>query len=254
MSNECVPVSELPMMLRTQTYWAEQMVKSRLFKDVTSTAQALVKIQAGREMGLDVFASMKSLYIIPGSGKVSPDANLIAGKVRSSKKYDYKILKHTDDLCEIEFFYKNPDGTRGESLGKEKFDKADAKRAGTKNMDKFPRNMLFARCIMNGVRFYCPDLMGNSSTLPYSIEEIADNFSFESDGSVKILEAEVVNVNEDLEGQKVLKSLLEEKCKGVGLTLSQLADSLELSESVFDSMDESAFEQFSKLVEERKKN
>lgn len=242
-------VAEAPPGLRETQYFAETFYKSRLFKDVTSVHQAVVKIQAGRELGLSPMASMKSLYIIPGSGKVSPDANLVASKIRESKKYDYRLRKLTEDLCEIEFFLKKPDGSLGESLGIEKFDKADAKRAGTKNMDKFPKNMLFARCVMNGARFHCPDVMGMGASLPYSVEELAGNLSYDSDGSV-VIEAEVIppEDKDEMQNQDVLKSLLSEACKSKGKSLDSLASSLKLPVSVFDTMSEGDYQRYLNLL------
>ena len=45
-----------------------------------------------------------------------------------------------------------------------------AVKAGTKNMDKFPRNMLFARAMSNGQKWYCPDAF-NGATV-YTPEEL----------------------------------------------------------------------------------
>jgi len=61
------------------------------------------------------------------------------------------------------------DGKR-ESIGKSEFTAADAAKAGTQNMGKFPRNMLFARAMSNGVRWYCPDVFSGNSV--YTPEEL----------------------------------------------------------------------------------
>lgn len=244
----------MPQELRASQYYAQQIAKSRLFKDIISEAQAFVKIQAGREFGLGPVAAMNSLYIVPGSGKVTPEAKFIAAKIRASAKYDYEVITHNDDVCELAFYYKNPDNTLGRKLGVSRFDKADAKKAGTKNMDKFARNMLFARALTNGARWYCPDVMGDGTSVPYAIEELCDNFTYNSEGSV-VLEAEVVNKDKEIDqDQAMLKSLLGEACKGVGLTLSSLAASLNVSESEFDSLDDASYERYLKLVQSRKKS
>ena len=57
----------------------------------------------------------------------------------------------------------------GKEIGRSRFDKADATKAGTQNVDKFARNMLFARAISNGVKWYCPDVF---STAVYTPEEL----------------------------------------------------------------------------------
>jgi hypothetical protein len=45
-------------------------------------------------------------------------------------------------------------------LGVSVFDLDDARKAGTKNLDKFPRNMLFARAMSNGAKWFTPDVCG----------------------------------------------------------------------------------------------
>ena len=48
---------------------------------------------------------------------------------------------------------------------------ADAKAAQTKNMDKYPQNMLFARAMSNGVKWYTPDIFAGPV---YTPEEMGD--------------------------------------------------------------------------------
>jgi hypothetical protein len=67
-----------------------------------------------------------------------------------------------------------------ESLGVSTFTIDDAKKAQTKNLEKFPRNMLFARAISNGARWYCPDIFGGSPV--YTPDEMG--MSVDEDGYV----------------------------------------------------------------------
>jgi hypothetical protein len=129
---------------------ATAMAKSGFFTDSRDAAQALVKILAGMEMGFGAFSSMSGVFII--SGKPSIGAGLMAAAVKRSGKYDYRIIVLDDKVCELAFFEK------GKETGRSRFDIDDAKKAGTKNLDKFPRNMLFARAISNGVKWYAPDI------------------------------------------------------------------------------------------------
>lgn len=117
-------------------------------------AQIATKILAGREAGFSPFASVKGIHIIQGTPTFG--GHLIATAIARSKRYDYNILEKTNTVCRIEFF-ESKEG-KWVSKGIEEFSAADAKAAGTKNMDKFPRNMLFNRCISNGYRSYCPDV------------------------------------------------------------------------------------------------
>ncbi len=134
---------------------AMAMVKSGYFQDVREASQAIVKIMAGREMGFGPFASMTGVYII--SGRPAIGANLMASAVKRSGRYDYRTLELNDKVCTIEY-YQN-----GKAIGQSTFTIEDARKAGTKNLDKFPRNMLFARAMSNGVRWYTPDVFHVSS-------------------------------------------------------------------------------------------
>lgn len=141
------------------------MVKSGYFTDTHDASQAIVKIMAGREMGFEPFASMTGVYII--QGRPSIGANLMAAAVKRHPHYDYRVQEMTDDACEIIFLQD------GKEIGRSRFTLADAKKAGTKNLDKFPRNMLFARAMSNGVRWYTPDVFSGAPV--YTPEELGAN-------------------------------------------------------------------------------
>ena len=90
------------------------------------------------------------------------------------------------DACEIEFF-ERVDGRR-ESLGVSTFTKQDAAAAKTQNMDKFARNMLFARAMSNGVKWFVPDVFnGNAVYVPEELGAEVDG-----DGNVIDTTARVI--------------------------------------------------------------
>lgn len=132
--------------------------KSGFFADAKGAAQAVAKIMMGRELGLQPIESMVSLHIIQGKPTIS--AGLMASAVKQSPKYDYKVRRMDDTICEIEFF------ENGESIGISDFTIEDAKKAGTQNVNKFARNMLFARAMSNGVKWFCPDVFTSAVYLP----------------------------------------------------------------------------------------
>ena len=144
----------------------KMMAISGYFQDARDAAQAAVKVQAGMEMGFGPFASMTGIYII--QGRPSIGANLMASAVKSNPKYDYRVRAMSETVCRIEFFELT--GGKRESIGVSEFTAAEAKKAGVKNMDKFPRNMLFARAMSNGIRWYCPDVFAGNPT--YTPEEL----------------------------------------------------------------------------------
>jgi len=141
----------------------EVFFTSGLFQDIQSVHQAVVKIFAGQEMGISPMASMNGIHIIAGKPVVV--AGFMAARVKCFGKYDYKVKQHDDKVCSIEFFQGK------ESLGISTFTIEDAKKAGTKNLDKFPRTMLFARAMSNGVKWYTPDIYEQPVYVP---EEMVD--------------------------------------------------------------------------------
>jgi hypothetical protein len=144
---------------------ATAMQKSGYFQDARDVAQCVTKVLAGREMGFGPFASMTGIFII--QGRPSIGANLMAAAVKRSGRYNYRVLEMSDTVCEIVFF------EEGKECGRSRFTLDDAKKAKTKNMEAFPRNMLFARAMSNGCRWYCPDVFSGAPT--YTPEELGAN-------------------------------------------------------------------------------
>lgn len=142
-------------------------------------AQVATKIMAGRELGIGPFAAVNGIHIV--KGKPTIGANLMAAAVKSSGRYDYRVLELTADKCRIEYRQRN--GEKWEVLGVSEFTKADATKASTQNMDKFPKNMLFARAMSNGVRFYTPDIFSGNAV--YTPEELGATV----DGEGEVVEA-----------------------------------------------------------------
>jgi hypothetical protein len=151
---------------------ASALYKSRYFSDVQDEAKAVVKVMAGAELGLPPFASMTGIHII--QGRPALGANVIATLIKNDPRYNYRVLEHTAQVCRIQF-YEN-----GEPCGVSEFTTDDARKAGTKNMDKFPKNMLFARAISNGAKWYTPGIFGGAPI--YTPEELGADV--DEDGNV----------------------------------------------------------------------
>ncbi len=90
----------------------------------------------------------------------------MASCLKGSGKYDYKVVKHDKKVCEIDFYQGS------EKIGTSTFTAEDAKAAGTKNMDKYPQNMLFARAMSNGVKWYTPDIFKGPVYTPEEMGEV----------------------------------------------------------------------------------
>lgn len=153
MSNQLAVREDMPLAQLGQV-----LAQSGFFEDSKDANKAIVKVLAGREMGFSPIASMTGISII--KGRVAVGANLIASAIKRSGRYDYRVRELTDKVCRIEFF----EGVK--SAGVSEFSEADAQKAGTQNMGKFPRNMLFARAISNGAKWYCPDIFGGPIYTP----------------------------------------------------------------------------------------
>ena len=145
----------------------EVFMKSGMFKDVKSQAQAVVKIIAGKEIGLAPMESMQNIYMTP-DGKIGVMAKIVGALIKKSKKYDYTLEKLDDTECIIVFFI--IENEKRIELGKSSFSFKDAAKAGLVNKDNYknyPRNMNFARALMNGARWYTPDVYCG-----YAVEEL----------------------------------------------------------------------------------
>jgi hypothetical protein len=169
-TQKIVPMSAVSKELAETMSLGEIFVKSGMFKDTISQAQAVVKILAGKELDLTPLQAMSNLYIV--NGKIGMASQLMASKIKSSGKYDYILNELTNENCTITFF----EGKNGErkEIGKSAFNKEDAAKCGLVNKESFknyPKNMLFARALSNGFRWYCPDALKINV---YTEEEITD--------------------------------------------------------------------------------
>ena len=185
----------------------EVFFKSGMFTDIKSAQQAVVKIMAGQELGIPPFAAMSGIHII--QGKPTIGAGLMAAKIKGSNKYDYKVVQADEKACIIDF-YQGKD-----KIGTSSFTIEDAKKAGTKNIDKFPKNMLFARAISNGVKWFTPDIYDSPVYVPEEMQDITVDAEIEVIKEADPLEAAkavaAINATESVEElTKLYKSMPKE--------------------------------------------
>lgn len=159
--NEVAKIQQMP--ITEIMTMGKAFVESGMFPDVKSAAMAVVKIQAGQEIGIAPFAAMTGIHIIQGRPTVG--AGLIASKVKSSGKYDYKVVEMSDKKCSLDFYQGK------EMIGNSTFTIEDARKAQTKNIDKFPKNMLFARAVSNGVKWFTPDVFNSPVYTPEEMDD-----------------------------------------------------------------------------------
>lgn len=201
----------------TITSLSEIFAQSGYFSDARGAAQAAVKILAGRELGLKPIESMTGINII--KGKVSLSAVVMASVLKRTPGYDYKVLEHNEKGCKIEF-------TRnGQSLGVSKFDEDDARQAGLlsgDNYKKYPRNMYFARTMSNGIRWFCPEVLGGPAYTPGELEAGADS---EGEGNNGVIDVEIMDFAEYLKEDEVIKDKVKQ-LDSEGLGLIEITDAI----------------------------
>lgn len=165
---------------------ARAMSASGFFPDARQMAQAVVKILAGQELGFGPFASMQGVNIIQNRPAIA--ANLIAAGIKRSGKYDYRVIEHTTEVCSIDFYQD------GQKVGNSTYRIQEAMNAGLTTKDnwkKYPKNMLFARAISNGQKWFCPDAFGGSPV--YTPDEL---------GAVEDEEGHIVTIPASENGQE----------------------------------------------------
>ena len=157
-----------PMELDPMTV-ARAFKESGMFPDLQSEAQAVVKIVAGQEVGFGPMAAMQAVQMIQGRPTFS--ANALAALVKRHPAYNYRTREHTAEVCSIEFF------EDGEPCGISTFSMADAQAAGlnrNQTWEKYPKAMLFARALSQGVRWYAPDVTAGAAA--YVPEELGGDY------------------------------------------------------------------------------
>lgn len=156
-------IAALPLMndeeIRRTWRLASALAQSGMFKDARQAEQAFAKILLGRDLGLSPTQSMTGIHIVEGKPEVA--AVTLAHFIRRIDGLDYKVVKHTNDECSIEFY------AHGELRGTSTFTKEDAVTAeldkprgsAKSNHVKYPRNMFFARAMSNGCKWLLPEVL-----------------------------------------------------------------------------------------------
>ncbi len=172
------------------------LAKSGYFQDAGQASQAIVKVLAGQELGLGPIAAMTGIYIV--KGKITLSANIIAAIIKNSNKYDYRVIELDAKHCKVEF------SQGDDTIGLSEFTMEDAKLAGLLNTkgdtwQKFPRNMLFARAMSNGAKWFCADVF--AGTPVYTPDELGADVDGETG---QIIEGEtIISPNQELKQKAV---------------------------------------------------
>jgi len=144
---------------------AGDLHKSRLWK-TGSVEQALAVILMGRELGVGPTTALSNIII--AMGKPTLGASLVGSLIQKSGRYSYQVTELADTSVSIDFYEQSGplDMTR-RKLGTSTFTMADAAKAGLIGgragaWGKYDRNMLLARALTNGARWYTPSVFGGA--------------------------------------------------------------------------------------------
>lgn len=152
-----------------------------------AVAKAVIAIEYGAELKIPPMHSLAGVYIV--QGKPALNYALIGSLIKGSGRYNYRIIEHTEHVAAISF--SELVGDKWESCGESRFTIDDAKAAGllgNATWKKYPKNMLFARSLTNGARWYCPDVFGGAVYLPEELDLVAVEATV-IDGHGKLREA-----------------------------------------------------------------
>lgn len=205
------------------------LAESGFFQDARQTAQAAVKVMAGEELGLGPIASMTQIHIV--QGRVTLSAHLLAALVRRSGRYGYRVHTMEPEACVIDFT------EQGEVIGTSSFTRADAEAAGLWGKPgpwrQHPRNMLYARAMSNGVKWYAPDL---TTGAVYTLDELESGDADEPDRVAAIVEARTVSWRD--RAQEILETAgdtetFKARMQAAGITSQMLVDD-EIFETAMD--------------------
>lgn len=167
---------------------AEALAMSKMFKDVTAAEQAFAKMIIGRDLGMSPAQSMLGLHLVEGSVMVHYSMLGRFVKARADEGYDYRAgwLKEqpqgeeasvvAPEVVSVWMDEDDPADPRpvvgafvtftvhDRIVGVSRFTLQDAEtaklikdRGGWKTA---PRNMLLARAMSNGVKWFVPEVMG----------------------------------------------------------------------------------------------
>ena len=151
------------------------LTQSGFFKDIKAASQAVVKVIKGQALGIDPISAMTEIHVV--EGKVGLSAALMASLIQRSGRFSYLVSKLTDTAAAITFFELTP-AKAWKEIGRSRFTSDDAARAGLLKRNPtyqfYPRNMLFARAMSNGARWFCPGVFGGPVYTPEELREEAE--------------------------------------------------------------------------------
>lgn len=159
--------------------WADTIIESGLLPDsISEPEQVIVIVQHGRELGLTPHVALNNIHIIAGRPVVSSS---MLGALLKRAGVEWKITKdfvaEEEDRVTSYVFYWKSKITDGVMEAEHSITWKQMTLAGytsKHNWNKYPKEMMRARCLSSGVRALFPEiLMGFHSDL--EINDVAED-------------------------------------------------------------------------------
>ncbi len=129
---------------------AKGLFKSGLFPNAKNEYGAFAITQYGNELGIGPMMALKNINII--NGQLAANGQLMLA-LAMRHGVTFQVLSETNDEVAIKF-------TRGQNQYTSKFSRKDAEQAGLTGKDnwkKYPKDMLYWRCVAKGLRRIAAD-------------------------------------------------------------------------------------------------
>ena len=146
---------------------ARAMVASGYFKNVTNVAQAIIKVEMGKSLGISPVEALQYLHIFTTGGdrtNIQLGYPLVGALIQRSGKYHFDVRTRTDTECVIDF-HRILAGGETKRIGTSRFTIDKAKTAGLITKDiwrAYPDVMLYARALTHGAKAFCPEILGGA--------------------------------------------------------------------------------------------
>lgn len=140
---------------------ASKLLESGLYKQVPNAAAAFAVVQFGAELGYGPMVSLQNISMI--QGKPCCSAQMMLAQMKRAG-WNYRIIESTDTVCRLLFSC----GDHQETI---EYTIDEANRAGLTGKDtwkKYPKDLLFSRCVSRANRRLAPE----TSMGMYTIEEL----------------------------------------------------------------------------------
>jgi len=140
-------------------------------KQPISEAEAWLRMQRGRELGLQPLEALHNLYVV--NNRVALQGSVMLSLVQRSKLGHIQVVEANDEKATVRVFLWEVSKT--EPVGEISFTMKEAERAeltGKRIWKQYPRDMLIWRAVARACRIYFAALFGGAVYVPEELAEV----------------------------------------------------------------------------------